>query len=183
MPPRTLILFAHPAIRRSRVNRALAAAVRDLEGVTFHDLYEAYPDFSIDVDREQALLLAHEVVVLQHPFYWYSAPALLKEWMDLVLEYGFAYGENGRALMGKGWMQAITTGGRDTNYGPGSLNAYTMDELLRPFEATARLCRMHWITPFLVQGTFAFSDREIAAAAESYRARLITLSADMNAAV
>lgn len=183
MPPRTLVLFAHPAVRRSRVNRVLATAARSVDGVTFHDLYETYPDFSIDVDREQALLVAHDVIVLQHPFYWYSVPALLKEWMDLVLEYGFAYGENGRMLMGKAWMHAITTGGRDTNYGPGSLNAYTVDELLRPLEATARLCRMRWIQPFLVQGTFGFGEREIGEAVEAYRARLTTLSTDIAALV
>lgn len=39
--PRTLlILFAHPALQRSRVNRVLARAVQDLPGVTFHDLYQ-----------------------------------------------------------------------------------------------------------------------------------------------
>ena len=35
--------------------------------MTFHDLYEAYPDFDIDVRREQALLLAHDVIVLPAP--------------------------------------------------------------------------------------------------------------------
>ena len=86
MPRRVLILYAHPMPRKSRANRALAEAVRGLEGVTFHDLYEAYPDFFIDVAREKALLVEHDVIVLQHPFYWYSAPALVKEWLDLVLE-------------------------------------------------------------------------------------------------
>jgi hypothetical protein len=46
---RVLILFAHPALHRSRVNRGLVRAVRDLEDVTFHDLYEAYPDFDARV--------------------------------------------------------------------------------------------------------------------------------------
>ena len=48
---RVLILFAHPALQKSRVNRRLVEAVRDLEGITFHDLYELYPDFHIDVGR------------------------------------------------------------------------------------------------------------------------------------
>ena len=69
-----LILFAHPAIRRSRVNRRLVAAARSVVGVTVHDLYEAYPDLDIDVPREQELLSEHSVVVFQHPFYWYSTP-------------------------------------------------------------------------------------------------------------
>ena len=67
---RVLVLFAHPALQKSRVNRALARAGREVEGITFHDLYEAYPDFDVDVEHEQALLAAHDVIVLQHPLYW-----------------------------------------------------------------------------------------------------------------
>jgi glutathione-regulated potassium-efflux system ancillary protein KefG len=79
---RVLILFAHPVLERSRVNRRLLEAVKDLDGVTIQDLYEAYPTLAIDVQREQDLLLAHDVIVFQHPFYWYSVPAILKEWQD-----------------------------------------------------------------------------------------------------
>ena len=68
---RILILFAHPVLERSRVNRRLLAAVRDLAGVTVHDLSEAYPTLYIDAKREQRLLIDHDVIVFQHPFYWY----------------------------------------------------------------------------------------------------------------
>ncbi len=91
-----LILFAHPALEKSRVNRQLIRSIHGLDGVTIHDLYETYPDFNIQVKAEQDLLLAHDIIVFHHPFYWYSSPALLKEWQDLVLEYGFAYGEGER---------------------------------------------------------------------------------------
>jgi putative NADPH-quinone reductase len=100
-PHRVLILFAHPALERSRVNRVLIRDLDQLDGVTFHDLYEAYPDFDVDVAREQALLLEHDTIVLQHPFYWYSTPALIKQWEDLVLQHGWAYGHEGNALRGK----------------------------------------------------------------------------------
>ena len=59
-------------------------------------------NFFIDVHAEQKLLLDHDIIIWQHPFYWYSAPAIIKEWMDLVLEHGFAYGENGRSLEANG---------------------------------------------------------------------------------
>jgi len=111
-----LVLFAHPAIRNSRVNRRLVAAVRDLNGVTVNDLYGEYPDLNIDVTREQELLAAHEIVVFQHPFYWYSTPAILKEWQDLVLEHGWAYGHDGDALRGKALLSAMTTGGSEDAY-------------------------------------------------------------------
>lgn len=58
--------------------------------VTIHQLYETYPDWNIDVVREQSLLLEHDRIVLQFLFYWYSSPPLLKKWFDDVLMYGWA---------------------------------------------------------------------------------------------
>lgn len=112
----TLLLFAHPALERSVANAAMLEAVRDLEHVTVHDLYEAYPDFLIDVPREQELVEANERIVIQHPFFWYSTPAIVKEWFDLVLEFGWAYGEGGDRLHGKSVLSAITTGGSKEAY-------------------------------------------------------------------
>ena len=80
MPRKILVLYAHPSPSTSRANRALRAAIHDLPGVTLHDLYETYPDFFVDVAREQALPAEHDVLVLQHPLYWDSSPALVKGW-------------------------------------------------------------------------------------------------------
>ncbi|RIL06085.1 MAG: NAD(P)H oxidoreductase [Proteobacteria bacterium] len=167
-----LVLFAHPALQRSRVQRALAKAVRDLEGVTFHDLYEAYPDFDVDVAREQALLAAHDVVVLQHPLYWYAAPPLVKQWFDLVLEHGWAYGARGTALVGKRFLCAVSAGGDEAAYCAEGENRFSLRQLLAPVEQTARLCGMEFLDPFVVYGTHALGEDEIEAAAAAYAARL-----------
>jgi glutathione-regulated potassium-efflux system ancillary protein KefG len=71
-----LFLFAHPALEKSRINARLIRDVVKLDGITFHDLYEAYPDFFVDVAREQQLLSTHDLIVLHHPMYWYSSPRL-----------------------------------------------------------------------------------------------------------
>jgi glutathione-regulated potassium-efflux system ancillary protein KefG len=163
MSNRVLILFAHPALEKSRVNRHLMHAVDGLEGVTFHDLYEEYPDFQIDVAREQDLLRTHDVIVLQHPFYWYSGPALLKEWMDLVLEHGFAYGAEGKALRGKTMLNAITTGGPRTAYQADGYNRFTIRQLLAPFDQTAHLCGMRYLAPFVVHRSLVIRDQADAA--------------------
>jgi glutathione-regulated potassium-efflux system ancillary protein KefG len=73
-----LVQFVHPCPERSRVNRALVAALQDLPAVTVNELYARYPNFYVDVAREQALLRSAELIVFQHPFYWYSGPALLE---------------------------------------------------------------------------------------------------------
>ncbi len=170
-----LIVFAHPALERSRVNRALIEAASGIDGVRVHDLYEAYPDFDVDVPLEQRLVEAHDVVVFQHPFFWYSAPAILKQWQDLVLEHGWAYGHAGTALKGKRTLNAITAGGGEDSYRHDAGNRFEIGELLAPFEATARLCGMVWLPPFVVHGTHRLSDAEIAAHAEDYRRLLIGL--------
>jgi glutathione-regulated potassium-efflux system ancillary protein KefG len=163
-----LVLFAHPAVHRSRVNRRLASRARAADRVTFHDLYEAYPDLDVDVEREQALLVEHDVVVMQHPFYWYSTPAILKQWQDLVLEHGWAYGREGTALHGKTMMNAITAGGGKEAYQKDGYNHYRIRELLAPFEQTARLCGMQYLPPFVVHGTHRLTDDQIESYAEDY---------------
>ena len=171
-----LVLFAHPAFKRSKINAVLRSAVEGLEGITFHDLYAHYPDFLIDVDHEQRLCEGHDIIVFQHPFYWYSTPAIIKEWMDLVLEHAWAYGSAGTALAGKITFQALTAGGAVKDYRADGLNRYTIRELTRPFHATANLCGMKWLPPFGVLGIHrGLPDEERDRHAEQYRRTLIAL--------
>lgn len=151
--PRILWYVFHESLAASRGNAALLGVPKSLPGVTLVDAYAEYPDFKIDVAREQARLTAHDLVVFQHPFYWYSTPALFKQWQDKVLTYGFAYPpKEGKALHGKAWLSVVTTGGPDWSYRSGGYNNYTMSELLRPLQQTAYLCGMHWLPPFVVHG-------------------------------
>jgi glutathione-regulated potassium-efflux system ancillary protein KefG len=171
-----LVLFAHPVLERSRVNRRLLEAVRNLDDVRIHDLYEEYPTLAIDVPREQKLLLEHDVIVFQHPFYWYSVPAILKEWQDLVLEHGWAYGEKGHALDGKITFNVITTGGPAAAYRHEGHNRFTIRELLAPWDQTARLCRMRFLAPLTVHASLRMeTDEDVRSHAERYRRALVAL--------
>jgi len=142
---KVLILFAHPVYQTSVVNKSLLSSLSGNKYVTIHDLYEVYPDFMIDVAYEQALLEAHDVVIFQHPMYWYSCPALLKEWIDLVLEHGFAHGAEANVLKHKIFMSSITSGGDQSNY----RGEQSVRDLLKPFELTAKLCKMKYLPPFI----------------------------------
>ena len=156
-----LILFAHPAFQKSRINKILIQGLDQIPGVTFHDLYQAYPELDIDVAHEQQLLLEHDVIVLHHPFFWYSTPAILKEWQDLVLEHGWAYGSKGNALKGKFLFNAMTCGGRREAYQTDGFNGSTVRQLLAPIEQTAKLCKMIYLPPFVTHGTHAITPEEI----------------------
>jgi len=158
MSNKILILFAHPLYEKSSANKALVTHIPDSENITFHDLYEAYPEFDIDVKKEQELLNLHDVVIWHHPMYWYSCPPLLKQWIDMVLEYGWAYGKYGLALQDKLIFQAITTGGNQENYCETGRETHTIIELLEPFKLTAKVCRMEYLPPFVVHGTHNMTD-------------------------
>ncbi|MCK7529144.1 MAG: NAD(P)H-dependent oxidoreductase [Ignavibacteriales bacterium] len=89
-------------MKNHRVNKRLIRDVKSINNITLNDLYEEYYDFNIDVEREKKLLVEHDIIIFHHPFFWYSTPALLKQWEDLVLEHGWAYGSKGTAL---GWKK------------------------------------------------------------------------------
>ncbi len=143
-----LALFAHPAIHKSMVNRRLIRIYREFKNVTFRDLYDIYPEFMIDVDKEQELLLEHDIVIFQHPIYWYSCPPILKQWMDLVLKNGFAYGD-GNALVGKRLLSTVSTGKDNDDYSIDGVHNHRLRNFLLPFQQTATFCGMNYLPPFV----------------------------------
>ncbi|WP_379151592.1 NAD(P)H-dependent oxidoreductase [Paenibacillus sp. sgz5001063] len=164
----TLVIVAHPHLETSRINKRLTAEIERMGNVTVHRLYESNPDEKIDVPREQALLLAHERIVLQFPFYWYSSPSLLKKWMDEVFEHGWAHGRGGDKLKGKELMIAISSGGAQGMYQAGGFHNYSYSELLRPFQQTANLTGMIYRQPFVVSGIREVSDELLEQYAADY---------------
>ncbi len=171
-----LLVLAHPALERSRANQAMLQAATSVPGVVLDDLYESYPDFLVDVRGEQRRLVAHDVIVLQFPLYWYSTPALLKEWIDAVWLHGFAYGKGGTALTGKTLFVACSSGSPEADYRHEGSHYYSMLEFLRPLERTAALCHMAWAEPFIMHQSRLRDDDSLAAEVSRYRQRLIELA-------
>ena len=161
---RIMVICAHPRLEESRANRVLSLALKGRADIFFRDLYREYPDWSIRAERERALLLEHDRIVLQFPFYWYSCPPLLKKWFDEVLISGWAYGPGGDHLKGKEFMVATTAGGTVSSYRSGGDNLYTVDELLRPIERTLTRCGGIFLPSFVVydanRGTEAYLAQE-----------------------
>jgi len=173
-----IVYHVHPGQRFSRANAAMTKAARSLGEITFVDLYADYPRHDIDVEREQFRLLHHDVILFQFPLYWYSTPSLLKEWQDLVLQHGFAYGHDGDKLTGKTLMLAITAGGSDDAYASNGYQHYPIRAFLTPLEQTARLCGMAFPAPYVLYHALkADAAREIEDHANSY-ARLLTAIRD-----
>lgn len=174
--PHVLILLAHPDLPHSRANRrmaeAAAAVSRAEQTVEVCDLARLYPDFDIDVPAEQAQLTRADLVVWQHPTHWYGMPALMKQWVDEVLTFGWAYGPGGTALRGKDLWLATSTGGAESAYRPDGYNRYFFDAFLPPYEQTAALCGMRFLPPLVLHGAQAAADEVLDAHARLYAERL-----------
>jgi glutathione-regulated potassium-efflux system ancillary protein KefF len=170
--PTILVIYAHPAPQRSPVNRRLAQAARALPGVVLRDLYETYPDFDIDGDVERDFLRTAHMVVFLHPFRWYGMPSMAKEWLDVVLQPGWAYGKGECALARKAYWLVTTTGSGPEAYRPGGLHGRPFADFLPPFEQTAALCGMDWIAPLVLHGAAHASESVIAAHVAEFEHRL-----------
>ncbi len=166
---KVLIQFAHPNLEKSRVQKYLIRQAAGVRGVTINDLYEHYPDLDINISREKSLLITHDIIIFQHPLYWYSTPAIIKQWFDLVLEHGWAYGSQGNALHGKKVFNCISGGGSEEAYSATGRNRFTIRQLLAPVEQTARLCKMEYLPPFVVFGTHKLQKTDIENAGAQYK--------------
>ena len=178
-----LIIHAHPYPRHSRAGNALLSAVRGVLDVEVRSLYDLYPDFDIDIAAEQSALLRADLVVWLHPMYWYSVPAMLKHWFDVVLARGWAYGDDTMALAGKSCLWVPTTGGDAAAYSAEGIHRQPFENFIAPVLQTALFCAMRWEAPLIVQGAHKISDAELAAAAAAFRTRLTDWAAARAAAI
>jgi glutathione-regulated potassium-efflux system ancillary protein KefF len=170
-----LVIHAHPYPHQSRGTAALLASLEGRSGLQVRKLYDLYPDFDIDFAAEQEALRGAAAVVLLHPLYWYSAPALMKHWFDQVLLTGFAHGEGGTALQGKACLWATTTGRGE--YGDGGIHTHAFRDFAAPIEATARYCGMRWLPPFVLHDPHLLDPGALRQAAAGFRARVDDLEA------
>lgn len=178
-----LVYYAHPGHNKSRVNRSMfklaSEMAESLDDISVLDLYARYPRFNINIDEEQQRLLDHDIIVFQFPVFWYSSPSLIKEWCDLVLEYGFAYGHDGEQLRGKSMLLAVTAAGPESAYSTEGYQRYPLRTFLTPLERTAGLCHMKFLPPYVLFGSLnATEDGRADAHVDGYRQLLTALSND-----
>lgn len=166
-----LVNVFHPDLEKSAVNKAWVRQLEKTANVTVRKICQRYPDGKIDVPAEQETLSTHDRLVFQHPFYWYSVPPLMKQWIDEVFTYGWAYG-GGDALAGKEWVCAISTGGPADSYQAGGYNSYSMSEFLKPLQQTANLVQTKFLPPFVFHGAVHATEAEIEQSARELAAHI-----------
>ncbi|WP_338551456.1 NAD(P)H-dependent oxidoreductase [Paenibacillus sp. KS-LC4] len=150
-----MVIVAHPNLNDSEKNQALLSELRKQPDTHIRDLYQEYSNWSINVEREHQLLIEHDRIVFQFPFYWYSCPPLLKKWFDDVLTFGWAFGPEGENLKGKEFMIATTTGGSENEYRAGGRNWFTISEYIRPIQSTIARCNGTFLPAFVCYNSSA----------------------------
>jgi len=144
---KTLLILCHPNIEESGAQQFLISSLPKDGSVTLHHLDTIYPNFTIDVEREINTIMNHDQIIFQFPFYWYSAPALLKHWQDLVLT---ALQKQPELLATKKLGLIISLGVAAHEYQAGGQEQFSISELTKPFQAVARYFNMDYLSPLII---------------------------------
>lgn len=142
-----LVLLAHPDIEKSFANRTIINSIKDHKNIQIRDLSSLYPDFNVDAAAEQQELIPADLIIFQYPLHWYNIPPVLKQWLDSVFTYGFAFGKKGDKLKGKDMLLSLTIGGAESSYSPEGHNRFNTDEMLIPMKQVANHIGMNYLNP------------------------------------
>ncbi|MFD1260915.1 NAD(P)H-dependent oxidoreductase [Entomomonas asaccharolytica] len=167
---KTLVVVTHPNIENSKINKCWLEELKKYpERFTVHELYKAYPNGVINVEKEQLLIEQHAALVLQFPVYWFNCPPLLKQWLDEVFTYGWAYGQTGDKLTNRKVALAVSAGIKEQDFSKEGRYQYTLQELLRPFEVTMKYVHADYQPLFAFYGAeYELSTQEIEQSAKNY---------------
>ncbi len=140
-----LMIIGHPYWNASFANRAIVNEfVKQNPDAVVSNLFELYGNGPIDVQAEQAKLIAADTIILQFPIMWYSCPSLMHRWMEEVLTFGFAYGPDGHKLKTKRLIASFTSAGSADMYSRYGSHGMSIDDLMPPFVGTTQFCGMEW---------------------------------------
>ncbi|AZM54442.1 NAD(P)H dehydrogenase [Streptomyces sp. WAC 01529] len=131
-----------------------------------------------DVAAEQEKVRWADAVVLQFPLWWFSAPAILKGWIDRVFTAGFAYGPavpppySEGVLAGRRALISVTVGARETSFSDRGIHGQLADVLHPLQHGLFWFTGMAPLAPFAVYGANELPEERFAAARREYGARL-----------
>ncbi|WP_336982912.1 MULTISPECIES: NAD(P)H-dependent oxidoreductase [unclassified Cedecea] len=168
---KTLIVVIHPNINESKINKRWISELENHPALyTVHNLYQAYPDGVIDVEREQKLIEQHDKIILQFPLYWFNSPPLLKQWLDEVFTYGWAYGStSGHKLRGRKFALAVSAGIKEEDFSPDGRYQHSLQEILLPFEMTAKYVEADYQPFYAFYGAeYEVSAQQLESSAKGY---------------
>ncbi|NWA87934.1 NAD(P)H-dependent oxidoreductase [Pseudomonas sp. D8002] len=137
---------------------------------------------ALDIRQELDKLLWADLLILNFPIFWFSAPAMLKGWIDRVLVSGVCYGgkrfyDQG-GLAGKKALVTVTLGGREHMFGEGAIHG-PLEDMLRPIlRGTLAYVGFEVLEPFVAWHVPYISAEARQTFLHSYQQRLEGLADD-----
>ncbi|KQB52567.1 NAD(P)H dehydrogenase [Pseudomonas endophytica] len=154
----------------------LVYALEQRLGVKHHSI-------AADIQQELDKLLWADLLILNFPIFWFSAPAMLKGWIDRVLVSGICYGgkrfyDHG-GLAGKKALVTVTLGGREHMFGEGAIHG-PFEDMLRPIlRGTLAYVGFEVLQPFVAWHVPYISDQARQDFLRSYQQRLEHIADDL----
>ena len=135
-----------------------------------------------DIRSEQEKLLVCKRLILQFPLWFFSAPAIIKGWMDRVFANGFAY-DTGKwfetgLLQGRKAFISVTTQSSESAYSSNGIHGNITD-YLKPLHHTLRLVGFTVEDPFVAYAIDKSSEEERRAYLDAYRKRIVSFTKSM----
>ncbi|MBQ6738921.1 MAG: NAD(P)H-dependent oxidoreductase [Synergistaceae bacterium] len=138
-----LVVSGHARIEVSTATKTIMEEVKkEFPEAELLYLDQTYPDFKIDIRKERQRVSSADIIVLQYPIQWYSAPAIMKRWLEEVFTFGFAHDAKGGLLNGKKLILSMTSGAPENQYQIGERMGYPMGVYQLPLLQLADLCGM-----------------------------------------
>lgn len=149
---KTIVYLAHPDVASSTSHQFLLSSGKEITTCDYVDLMTEFEenDHSFDVLRERERLLQYERVIFQFQLYWYQAPAIMKQWLDAVLDQDATSPVFYKQLTGKELGIVLIAGVKADHYQAGAREQVTISELLSPYEALARHFGMKYLAPLAI---------------------------------
>ena len=127
-----LIISGHTDLSNSVANKQILETLHEkLPKAEIVKLDSEYPDYKIDVLKEQQRVKRADIIVLAFPFFWYAAPAIVYRWMELTLVHGFAYDSKGGKLQGKKLIVSITSAAPNDALTKEGICGHTIEEYMQ----------------------------------------------------
>lgn len=167
---KVLVIYSHTYPEQSVSGKAILEVFKQTPDFTVRNLEELYPDLNkIDVAAEQQALVEADVIIFQHPTFWFNIPSALKRYLDEVFQYGFAYGTGGDKLKGKKFIDSYTTGSGAATY-----DGQPLGEVLgASVKASALYSSMDYVCAFPLYGQLALTNPNAADDARKHAEKLV----------
>jgi glutathione-regulated potassium-efflux system ancillary protein KefF len=167
---KTLVIVSHPYPENSTVIKALQASLEGKSDITVRNLETLYGNHidGFDVEAEKAAYAGADRVVYMFPIHWFNITPMLKAYLNVVWQYGWAFGPDGEALKGKEMLVVTCAGASAETYSAEGLVQCTMEDILSPMKACALYVGMTYAEPLYLNDSMGIAPERL----DAFKAQL-----------